>query len=83
MTWTIVTRYILSVVDRRSRLIFLPSLNTQILKKEFLQCFFEEMRKSEYGNIFGEKLFYCSVDNDCIRIQRNTDGEVQVDDIHE
>ena len=62
---------------------FLALLKYSNFKKEFLQFFFEEIRKSEYGNIFGEKLFYCSVDNDCIRIQRNNDGEVRVDDIHE
>ena len=35
-------------------------------KKDFLSFFYEETQKNESANIFDRKVFYCSVDNECI-----------------
>ena len=45
---------------------FLNLLKYSNFKLEFLRFFFEEIQKNEYAKIFDHKVFYCSVDNECI-----------------
>ena len=52
-------------------------------KKEFLRFFYEEIQTSECANIFGRKVFYCSVDNEFICLQCDEEGVLQVEDVHD
>ena len=61
---------------------FLNLLKYSNFKKEFLRFFYEQIQKNEYVNIFNRKVFYCSVDNECICLQCD-EGVIQVEDVHD
>ena len=48
-----------------------------------MRFFYEQIQKNEYENIFNRKVFYCSVDNECICLQCNEEGVIQVEDVHD
>ena len=48
-----------------------------------MRFFYEEIQKNEYANIFDHKVFYCSVDNECICLQCDEEGMLQVEDVHD
>ena len=48
-----------------------------------MRFFYEQIQKNEYENIFNRKVFYCSVDNECICLQCDEEGVIQVEDIHD
>ena len=56
-------------------------LNLLKFKKEFLRFFYQEIQKNEYANIFDHKVFYCSVDKECICLQCDEGGMLQVEDV--
>ena len=51
-------------------------------KKELLKFLKSEYQDPIYARILGEKIFYCSIDNECKRYSV-VDGVVKVDDIPE
>ena len=58
---------------------FLNLLKFTNYKKAFWHFFYHEIQKNEYANIFDHKVFYCSVDNECICLQCDEEGMLQVD----
>ena len=62
---------------------FLNLLKYSNFKKAFLRFFYQEIQKNEYANIFDHKVFYCSVDNECICLQCDEEGMLQVEDVHD
>ena len=48
---------------------FLNLLKYSNFKKAFLCFFHQEIQKNDHANIFDHKVFYCSVDNECICLQ--------------
>ena len=62
---------------------FLNLLKYSNFKKIFLCFFYQEIQKNEYANIFDHKVFYCSVDNECICLQCDEEGMLQVEDVHD
>ena len=47
-----------------------------------MRCFYQKIQKNEYVNIFDDKVFYCSVDNERICLQCDEEGMLQVEDVH-
>ena len=52
-------------------------------KKAFLRFFYQEIQKNDYANIFDHKVFYCSVANECICLQCDEEGMLQVENVHD
>ena len=51
-------------------------LKSSRYKNGFLRFFFTEIRNQEYGNIIGNKVLYVSVDNECICLKNDVDGQL-------
>ena len=62
---------------------FLNLLKYSNFKKAFLRFFYQEIQKNEFANIFDHKVFYCSVGNECICLQCDEEGMLQVEDVHD
>ena len=43
-------------------------LKLSCFKKELLSCFFEEIEHSEHALIIGEKVLYCTINNECKKL---------------
>ena len=62
---------------------FLNLLKFTNYKKAFWHFFYHEIQKNEYANIFDHKVFYCSVDNECICLQCDEYRMLPVEDIYD
>ena len=62
---------------------FLTLLKSSNFKKEFLRFFHAEIRNQEYANVIGKKTLYCSVDNECISLQCDEEGELTMETVHD
>ena len=77
------TRELRAGAGQKTPKTFLTLLKSSNFKKEFLRFFYAEIRNQEYANIIGNKMLYCSVDNECISLCCDEEGLLSMTNVHE